>query len=186
MERKDKYFKKAKKEGFLARSAYKLIELNKKYQLILPGDKVLDIGCSPGGWVQVALLLKARRVIGIDLQEAKVKNKDFKFMMGDVNKIDINKIGSVNVVLSDVAPNVSGIKNIDSEESIDLSNKAFNIAKKVLKRNGNFLCKVFMGKGFDDLIKKVEKKFEFCKTSKPKASRKKSKEIYIVAKGFKG
>ena len=185
MERKDKFFKKAKKEGYVARSAYKLIQLNKKYNIIKGGDKVLDLGCSPGSWVQVALQLKASRVIGIDLEKVKVKNKVFNFMMDDINKIDIKKIGDVDVVLSDIAPCVSGIKNIDTEESIELSNKAFNITKKVLKKNGNFLCKVFMGKGYDVFLKEVKSKFEFCKSSRPTATRKNSKEIYIIAKGFK-
>ena len=92
-------------------------------------------------------------------------------------------MGRFNVVLSDIAPNTSG--HMDSEKSIDLTRDAFNIAKKVLKNNGNFIAKVFQGSGFEELIREVRKEFDFFKISKPKASRKESKEIYLIGKGFK-
>lgn len=180
----DKFSKKAKKEGFLARSAYKLIDLNKKYKLIKKDDIVLDLGCSPGSWVQVALKLKAERIIGIDIQEAKFKDKNFEFILEDIYNLDTSKIGKFDVVLSDLAPATTGIKNIDTEKSIELSKKAFEITKQVLKQGGNFLCKVFQGATFNDLLKDIKNNFEFCKCSKPIASKKTSKEIYIVAKGF--
>ena len=181
----DKWSKKARKEGYLARSSYKLLQLNKKYYLIKAGDKVLDLGCSPGSWTQVCLQLGADRVTGVDINEAKVSAKNFDFILQDIYELDITKIGKFDVVLSDLAPSTSGIINLDIEKSIDLSDRAFEIAKNVLKPGGNFLVKVFQGKGFDELLRKIRKSFEFCKSSKPIASKKESKEIYIVCKGFK-
>lgn len=183
MER-DKWSKKAKKEGYLARSSYKLLQLNKKYRLIKKGDRVLDLGCSPGSWSQVCLQLGVDRVTGVDIKEAKVKAENFNFILQDIYDLDVEKIGEFDVVLSDLAPSTSGIKDLDVEESIDLSNRAFEIAKNVLKPKGNFLVKVFQGKGFDELLKNIKKSFEFCKSSKPVASKSKSKEIYIVCKDF--
>jgi len=184
MER-DKWAKKAQKEGFVARSSYKLKQLNKKYNLIRKGDKVLDLGCSPGSWAQVCLQLGANRVTGVDMKEVKINASNFSFILQDVYGLNIKKLGKFDVVLSDLAPSTSGVKNLDAEESISLSNKAFNISRNSLKPQGNFLVKVFQGKGFDDLLKKIKKSFEFCKSSKPTASKSKSKEIYIVCKGFK-
>ncbi len=182
----DKWSRKARKEGFVARSSYKLLQLNKKYKLIKARDKVLDLGCSPGSWSQVCLKLNAGRVTGVDIKEVKVKAENFNFILQDIYELDVNKIGKFDVVLSDLAPNTSGIKSLDVEKSIELSEKALDIAKNVLKLKGNFLVKVFQGKGFEEFLRKVKKHFEFCKSTKPVASKSKSKEIYIVAKGFKG
>jgi 23S rRNA (uridine2552-2'-O)-methyltransferase len=182
-DRKDAYFKKAKREGYLARSAYKLLELNKKYNLIRKNSHVLDLGCSPGSWVQVSLKLGVSRVTGVDLNEAKVESEEFEFRHEDMNEIDIKKLGKFDVVLSDVAPSTSGYG--DAEESVELSEKAWKIAKKVLRNKGNFVCKVFQGKGFEEFTRDVRKRFEFFKIAKPSASRSKSKEMYVVGKGFK-
>ena len=182
LNRKDSYFHKAKREGYFARSAYKLLEINKKYKLIKHGDKVLDIGCSPGSWTQVAFELGAERVVGIDLTLSKIRDKKFEFIHGNFEIVDIDD--KFDVVLSDVAPSTTG--HMDAEISIDLSERAFETAKKVLKKNGNFVCKVFQGKGFEELIRKIRKDFEFFKISKPKASRKSSRETYIIGKIYKG
>ncbi|MBS3151137.1 RlmE family RNA methyltransferase [Candidatus Woesearchaeota archaeon] len=184
IKRKDFYFKKAKKEGFLARSAYKLIELNGKYNLIRKNSDVLDIGCSPGGWVQVCLKLHARRVVGIDIEKAKIKDSRFEFVNEDVNEIDVAKLGKFDVVLSDISPKTKGF--FDSEESADLSRKAWKIAVQVLKPKGNFLCKIFQGAEFDEFCRELRKYFYFFKISKPKASRKESREMYLIGKGFLG
>ena len=178
LNRKDAYFRKAKREGYLARSAYKLIELNKKYNLIKKDDIILDLGSSPGSWVQVCLELKAKRVVGVDLEQSKVDHENFEFINDGIENLKIEEMGRFNVVLSDIAPKTSG--HMDSEKSIDLTRDAFNIAKKVLKNNGNFIAKVFQGSGFEELIREVRKEFDFFKISKPKASRKKSKEIYLI------
>ena len=184
IKRKDFYFKRAKKEGFLARSAYKLIDLNRKYNLIRKNSDVLDIGCSPGGWVQVCLKLHARRVVGIDIEKAKIKDSRFEFVNEDVNEIDVAKLGKFDVVLSDISPKTKGF--FDSEESADLSRKAWKIAVQVLKPKGNFLCKIFQGAEFDEFCREIRKHFYFFKVSKPKASRKESREMYLIGKGFLG
>ncbi len=184
IKRKDFYFKKAKKEGYLARSSYKLIELNRKYNLIRRDSDVLDIGCSPGSWVQVCLKLNVRRVVGIDIEKAKVKGNKFEFINEDINEIDVDKLGKFDVVLSDISPKTKGF--FDAEESVDLSRKAWGVTKEVLKPKGNFLCKIFQGADFDAFCREVKKHFYFFKVSKPKASRKESREMYLIGKGFLG
>ena len=182
IKRKDFYFKRAKREGFLARSAYKLIDLNRKYNLIKRDSDVLDIGCSPGSWVQVCLKLKARRIVGIDIETAKFKDKKFEFVNEDIGEIDVAKLGKFDVVLSDISPKTKGF--FDAEESTDLSRKAWKVAEKVLKPGGNFLCKIFQGAEFDAFSREIRKHFSFFKISKPKASRKESREMYLIGKGF--
>ena len=182
--RKDFYFKKAKSQGYVARSAYKLLEINKKYNLIDKDSRVLDLGSSPGSWVQACLKLKVKEVIGIDLTETKITSSHFIFLKEDISKVDTKNLKKFDVVLSDLAPSTSGNKELDSDRSIELSNKAFKIAKKVLKPGGNFLVKVFQGEEFEPLLKKIKTDFSFCKSYKPKSTRKNSKEIYIVAKNF--
>lgn len=182
IKRKDYFFKRAKKEGYLARSSYKLIELNRRYSLVRRNHDVLDIGCSPGSWVQVCLKLSARRIVGIDIEKAKIKNDKFTFINEDVGEIDVEKLGKFDVVLSDISPKTKGF--FDAEESTDLSRKAWKVAEKVLKPGGNFLCKIFQGAEFDAFSKEIKKHFSFFKISKPKASRKESREMYLVGKGF--
>lgn len=183
IKRKDYFFKRAKREGYLSRSAYKLIELNKKYNIIRKGSYVLDLGCSPGSWVQVCLQLKSARVVGVDIERAKVVDDNFEFVNENLDDVDVKKLGKFDVVLSDVAPSTSGYG--DAEQSIELSKKSWEIAKKVLRLRGNFLCKVFQGSGFDELVNDVKKYFSFFKISKPKASRKQSKEMYLIGKDYK-
>lgn len=184
IKRKDFYFKRAKKEGYLARSAYKLIDLNRRYNLIRKNSDVLDIGCSPGSWVQVCLKLNVRRIVGIDIEEAKIENDKFEFFNEDVNEIDVSSLGKFDAVLSDISPKTKGF--FDAEESVDLSRKAWNVAKKVLRPKGNFLCKVFQGAEFDEFSREIRKYFSFFKISKPKASRKESREMYLIGKDFLG
>ncbi len=182
---KDYYTRKSREEGYYARSVYKIKELNKKYKLIKQGDKVLDIGCSPGGWVQAALEVVGRKgyVVGIDLEKVKVKAENFRFIQGDIyeNKI-LEDIEVVDVVLSDTAPKTSGVRELDQGRSIDLARIALDIAKKKLKAEGNFVCKVFQGKEYPDYIREVKKEFSFVKTSKPEASKSGSKEMYVIGK----
>ena len=184
IKRKDFFFKKAKREGYLARSSYKLIELNKRYGLIKDNYEVLDIGCSPGSWVQVCLKLRAKRIVGIDLEAAKIKDKKFAFINEDIGEIDVEKLGRFDAVLSDISPKTKGF--FDAEESTELSRKAWKVAEKVLKPGGNFLCKIFQGAEFDVFTREIRKNFSFFKVSKPKASRKESREMYLIGKGFLG
>ena len=187
-ERKDYYFNKAKKEGFRARASFKLLQINKKYDLIKKNDSVLDLGCAPGSWMQAVKKIQNGKgyILGIDIVPVK-SIPDTDFILGDITKKETLKDvkQKFNVVLSDMAPKTSGKKDIDVELSIELSEKAFNTAKKYLKPKGNFLCKVFQGKGYEELLKKVKSQFEFAKTFIPPATRQGSKEVYIVAKGFK-
>lgn len=186
MKEKDGYWRRAKKEGYRARSAYKLLELSKKYNLIKKGDRVLDIGAAPGSWIQVCLkLVEEGRVYGIDITP--IRGLDAETITADIMKEDIlDKIdGKFDVVISDIAPNTTGIKEIDSGRSEELSERAFWIAENVLVKNGNFLCKVFQSEENNELLTKIKKRFDFVKMSKPTASKKRSKEIYIIAKYFK-
>ena len=181
-QRKDKFFNKAKKEGYLARSAYKLLEINDKYKVIKSTDRVLDLGSSPGSWVQVLLKLKIKKITAVDINNIKIKHENIEFIKVDIR--DVNLKGKYDVVLSDLAPKTSGVKNIDIEGSLDLTEMAFEIAKKYLKNDGNFIAKVFMGKGFDSLLKEIKTDFKQCKTYKPKAVRKSSKEVYIIGVNY--
>ena len=190
-QRKDHYFRKAKKEGFRARSAYKLFDINKNYNLIKKGDKVLDLGCSPGSWLQVASKFTGAKgiVLGIDILPVK-QIANVKFLQADITDpatLDLIKLVSkeFDVVISDLAPKTTGIKELDHEKSVYLNEKALEIAEKVLDEKGNFLCKIFQGYYSSEFIKKLRKRFEFVKSHKPESSRKESKEIYIIAKGFK-
>ena len=182
--RKDFYFRKAKEEGYVARSIYKLLEINKKYNLIKNDYRVLDLGSSPGFWVKACLKLNVKEIIGVDIIDVKIKNPKFTFIKDDINKIDLESLGRFDVVISDMAPKTMGNKFLDSERSIELSFKALEVAKTVLKKDGNFLVKVFQGSNFEELAKKINSSFEFSKSYKPKSTRKESKEIYIIAKGL--
>jgi 23S rRNA (uridine2552-2'-O)-methyltransferase len=182
---KDYYTRKSREEGYFARSVYKLKALNKKYHIIKPRDKVLDLGCSPGGWVQASLEIVGQRgfVTGIDLNNVKVKAENFKFIQGDIYNEDILKeTGKVDVVLSDMAPKTSGIRDLDQARSVDLARQALKIAREKLNGNGNFVCKIFQGKEYPEFVNEVRKEFTFVKTAKPEASKSKSKEMYVVGK----
>lgn len=189
--RKDAYFKKAKREGYRARSAFKLFSLNKKYNLIKRNNSVLDIGCSPGSWSQVTKKLVGNNglVVGIDILPVK-EIKNVKFIQGDITEsLTIEKIKNISnefdVIISDAAPKTTGIKELDHDKSIYLNEKVLELSDNLLKKEGNLLVKVFQGKYFQEFLNKINKKFDFVKCSKPDSSRKESKEIYIVAKGFK-
>lgn len=191
LNRKDHYFKKAKQEGFRARSAYKLFDLNKKYNLIKRGDRILDLGCSPGSWLQAASKISGPKslVVGVDILPIK-EIKGVKFFLADITNVEtINLIkqtsNEFDAILSDMAPKTTGIKEIDHNKSIYLNEKALEVVDSLLKIEGNFLCKVFQGPDFNEFLEKVRKKFAFVKSSKPDSSRKESKEIYIIAKGFR-
>ncbi len=186
--RKDFYFRKAKEEGYRARSAYKLFELNKKYNLIKRNDRVLDLGCSPGSWLQAASKISNGLIVGVDILPVQ-QIKNVKFIQADItDKGTLDMIRSFSnefdVILSDMAPKTSGIKELDHNKSIYLNEKALETAKELLAKKGNFLCKVFQGEYFKEFLDEVKKQFEFVKSSKPESSRKESKEIYIICKGF--
>lgn len=184
-QRKDFYHQKAKKEGYRARSTYKLLELNKKFKIINKHDKVLDLGCAPGGWLQAVkkILNNSGIVIGVDLENIKAI-KDVIFIKGDIleesTKKKIYEHSPFNVVLSDMAPKTSGQHHLDVARSIQLSEMALDIAKEFLQERGNFCCKVFQGKGYDEFLEEVKTTFQNTKTFVPKSTRKNSREIYVI------
>lgn len=183
---KDKFTKRAQKQGFKARSVFKLEDINQKYKLIKKNQRILDIGCWPGSWSQYCkkILDNTGLIVGVDLKE--VSNLDIIFIKKDIFDKDIidvikEKSNIFDLVLSDIAPKTTGIQ--DSEASLELSERALYIALRVLKYNGNFLVKIFQGKDLNNYISKLKHHFRFVKATKPVASKKTSKEIYIVCLG---
>ncbi len=189
----DFYFKKAKKQKYLARSVYKLEEIQKKYRILKPGARVLDLGCAPGSWLQYAQEKVGPKgvVVGVDQKELKA---DFGpkvfFVKEDVYELELSKLKQYvpyfDVVLSDMAPATTGIGFVDSTRSVYLAERALEIARAVLKKGGFFLCKVFEGEDFPPFLKRYREAFERVKIIKPKASRKDSREIYLLGIGKKG
>jgi len=193
-DKKDEFFtKKAQKEGYPARSVYKLQEIDKKYRIFKKGDRVLDLGCAPGSWLlYISKKVGSRgRVIGVDIEDVKIKKREnmifIKKDVMDLEDSDLKKsFEQFQVVVSDLAPSVSGIKSRDVGKSLELCEKALDLAKKVLSSKGVFICKIFEGESTNEFFQKVKNNFAFVKRFRPKAVLKRSKEVYIVARGFKG
>ena len=190
---KDEFVKKAKKEGYRSRAAYKLLEIIDKDQIIKTGFKVLDLGAAPGGWSQVAIKIvgKTGQVIATDILPVE-SIANVEFLQGDfTEEIIYNKLLSltnkqkINVVLSDMAPNMSGQISIDQPKSMYLAELALDMATKVLSHNGHFVVKIFHGDGFDKFIQNSRKNFNKVIIRKPKASRPRSKEVYLIASQLK-
>ncbi|MGZ7116613.1 MAG: RlmE family RNA methyltransferase [Methanobacterium sp.] len=187
---KEHYYKMAKKEKYRSRASYKLLQLNKRYKIIRNSDYIIDLGAAPGGWSQVALDIvgKEGKVIAVDIQRIKPFDEDnFAQITGDftesgiIDKIE-DEIGrDADVILSDAAPKLTGIKDIDQLKSIDIVENALKIADSILKIGGSMIIKVFQGEGFEDYLKKVKRKFKIVKTTKPPSSKKGSMEMYIIA-----
>jgi 23S rRNA (uridine2552-2'-O)-methyltransferase len=187
----DHYALRARKEQWLARSVYKLEEIDKKYRLVGQDDRILDLGCFPGSWSQYCLKNVGPKgeVVGIDLKKPeRFSAPNFKFIRADIMTIDIEslagKIGPRNVVLSDLAPQTSGIGVTDAARSLRLAEKAFRIALAVLKNGGNFLCKVFEGEDLHIFRKEVLQRFRQGRTVRPAAVRKASREVYLLGLGL--
>jgi len=184
------YTEKARKEGYPARSVYKLKEIDEKFKIFKKGDKVLDLGCSPGSWLLYAANKVGERgkVVGIDIEKVNILLKNnIVFIQKDILALEESDLNEkYDVVISDLAPATSGVKLIDSGRSFELSEKAFEIAKKFLLPGGNFVCKIFESEDANKFLKEVEKKFKLVKKFRPKAVIKESKEFYIVGKYFLG
>ena len=190
----DPFVKQAQLDGYRSRSAYKLIELNEKDRLIKPGMRIMDLGSAPGGWSQVAgkLVGKKGRVLATDiLPMDPVTNVDF--IQGDFTDDKVVEQllawldgGRFDLVISDIAPNLSGIDSADQAGSMYFLELALDIVRKTLKPGANFAAKMFQGSGSDDYVKELRKSFEKVLIRKPAASRAQSREVYIVAKGFRG
>jgi 23S rRNA (uridine2552-2'-O)-methyltransferase len=190
----DPFVKQAQKEGYRARSAYKLLELNEKDRLFRPGMRVVDLGSAPGGWSQVASRLVGDRglVVATDiLPMDAVRGVDF--VQGDFHEESVmdevlGRLGGepVDVVLSDMSPNISGVSSADQAASIYLLELALDMVQRVLKPGGTFVAKLFQGSGSDDYLREVRKDFDKVTIRKPAASRSRSREVYFVARGFRG
>ncbi|HKE97210.1 MAG TPA: 23S rRNA (uridine(2552)-2'-O)-methyltransferase RlmE [Povalibacter sp.] len=190
----DPYVKQAQKDGYRSRASYKLIELNEKDRLIRPGMLVLDLGSAPGGWSQVAgkLVGEKGRVLATDiLPMDPVRNVDF--IQGDFTEESVfNQIleslggKQPDLIISDIAPNISGIDSADQASSMYLVELALDMVRRVLKPKGNFVAKVFQGSGSDAYLKELRTSFEKVSIRKPAASRSRSREVYVVARGFRG
>ena len=188
-QKKDLYFIKSKIQGYRSRSAFKLIEMNKKFKFLRKNTSLLDLGSSPGGWSQVASReIRTGKILAVDIQPMeKINNVDF--VNGDFRKEEIhNKIKSyfnnnIDAVLSDMAANTSGNKSMDSYRTGELCMKAMYLAKEILSNDGIFLSKIFMGSIFLEINKMAKRYFKNVIKYKPLSSKKESKEIYIYCKG---
>lgn len=190
---RDQYRKLARDEGYRSRSSYKLLELNKKYNILKKDDTILDIGCAPGGWLQVSKKYSDPngKVVGIDINPVKpiLGISIIQADIEDPNILQIIKKGfptPFDVVLSDLSPKVSGIWHFDHERQISLSLTALQISTKILKPGGIAVFKIFQGKYSSNVKQEASKVFSKVTTSKPKASRQKSSEFYLVCSSFSG
>ncbi len=190
----DHYVKQAKQQGYRSRASFKLLELNAKDKLIRPGMTVVDLGAAPGGWTQVAAELVGDQglVIASDILPMDPW-PGVTFIQGDFTEDDVYEsimtaIGDrqVDLVISDMAPNMSGMTAVDQPRGIYLVELALEMARQVLKPDGVFLAKVFQGEGFDQLLQAMRESFVKVQSRKPDSSRARSREIYQLCRGFKG
>lgn len=193
----DHYFKRAKKEGYPARSVYKLEEAQQKHLFLKKGDRVLDLGCQPGSWSMYAAKVvgPAGLVVAVDLHRGKGVNMPggakIHVLQGDI--MDDGVLAAIgkfserfSAVISDMAPHTSGNKWADQQQSLKLCRRALQLAVAVLAKNGIFYCKVFEGDDFKEFVNEVKGFFGSAKVVKPKSSRPESREVFVLATGFKG
>ncbi len=189
--RHDRFHQKAKKEGFLARAVYKLQEIDEKHRIFDDGYRVLDLGCAPGSWLQYARQTIGERavLVGLDRGPLQRPPTGARIEVGDVLTIDVGPrrgaLPAFDVVLSDMAPDTSGIRNLDQARSEALFERALDIATQVLAPGGNFVGKLFQGPDFKKLTEVVRARFAVAKTMKPASSRQISIEQYVIGKGFR-
>ena len=189
----DEFVKRAQKEGYRARAAYKLMEIDDKDKLIKPGMTIVDLGSTPGSWSQVAVQrLKGQgKIIALDILDMQPIG-GVEFIQGDFREESVLKIleaslnnKQVDLVIADMSPNMSGIADVDQAGAAYLTELALDFSQSWLKPNGNFLVKVFIGAGFDDIVKNMRQLFDKVVTRKPKASRGRSSEVYLLGLGRK-
>ena len=189
---RDPYVQRARRDGWRSRAVYKLEQIDQKERLIRPDMVCVDLGSAPGGWSQyVGRRLKGRaRIVAVDLL-AMDALPDVDFIQGDFEDDGVferllQAVGEAgaDLVMSDMAPNISGIKGVDQPRSMYLAELALDLARKVLKPGGSFVCKVFQGEGFDAFVVDARRCFERVRVMKPKASRAGSREVYLVARNF--
>jgi len=190
---KDYYFKKAKKQKFVARSIFKLEEIDQKFKILKSGQVVLDLGASPGSWSQYASkrVAPSGKILGIDLKPVTVSLPNAEFLVNDILQMnwatELEKRGlssKVDIVLSDMAPNTTGIKSIDQAKSYELCEMALKIAEQNLKTGGHFVCKLFHSDDFTTLRNQMRELFQRVEAVKPDSTRKISKEIFLIGLRF--
>ena len=190
--RHDRFHRQAKREGFRARAVYKLEELDEKFHLFAEGDRVLDLGCAPGSWLQYARqrVGAAGVLVGLDRGPLQHELPDARIVVGDVMAIEPaalrGDLTAFDVVLSDMAPDTSGIRSLDQARSEALFERALELAEALLAPGGCFAGKLFQGPDFKRLTEAVRARFEVAKTAKPASSRQISIEQYVIGKGFRG
>ncbi len=190
----DPYVKQAQKDGYRSRASYKLLEVQEKYKLIRPGMSVVDLGAAPGGWSQVTsrLIGGEGRLIASDILEMD-SIPDVTFIQGDFTEDEVlarilEAVGNsqVDLVISDMAPNMSGTPEVDMPKAMFLCELALDLAERILKPGGNFVIKIFQGEGFDVYLKETRRKFDKIQMIKPDSSRGSSREQYMLAWGYRG
>jgi 23S rRNA (uridine2552-2'-O)-methyltransferase len=189
----DAYYHRAKKEGYAARSVYKLQEIDRRYKIFRRGQKVLDLGCHPGSWLQYAAqkVGPSGLVVGVDLQPPTVElPKHARFVQSDLLEIrpeELREFASAyDLALSDAAPKTTGIKGADVIKSLEITTAAVELGLALLKPGGALVAKVFYGKDVDQLIHRVKRAFKMGKAYKPQVTTTGSKEIYLLGQGYKG
>jgi 23S rRNA (uridine2552-2'-O)-methyltransferase len=189
----DPYVKQAQKDGYRSRASYKLIQLNEKDKLIRPGMLIVDLGCAPGGWSQVAARLVGDkgRVVATDILPMDPL-RNVSFIQGDFTEeavlsqvLGLLEGNHPDLILCDIAPNITGIDSADQASSMYLVELALDFARQALKPRGDFVAKVFQGVGSDAYLKDLRTSFEKVLVRKPAASRPRSREVYVVARGFR-
>ena len=185
----DPYVRKAREQGYRSRAAYKVIELNEREKIFRPGAMVVDLGAAPGSWSQVAAqkVSPGGKVIAVDLLDiapisgVTVIQGDFR----DAKLIEALGSAKADVILSDVAPNLSGVANVDQARAAELSYAAIDLCRKALKSDGVFVLKAFHGEAFDEVLQRLKREFGKVSVRKPGASRGESRETYVVARSFR-
>ena len=189
----DEYVQRSRADGYRSRASYKLLELQKSDRLMRKGDLVVDLGAAPGGWAQVAAQLVGEKgcVVASDVLPMD-SLADVAFVQGDFTDDEVFERVLValddrraDLVMSDMAPNMSGIRDVDQPRAMLLAELALDFSRKVLKPGGKFVCKVFHGEGFDAFVKELRGAFGAVLTRKPDASRDRSREVYVIAKEFR-
>lgn len=192
---RDRYFHKAKQEGYRSRAAYKLIELQERYRLLRPGDRVVDLGAAPGGWLQVAARLVGAkgRVIGVDLQQIEpLREANVWTICGDASGAAVQEAirqsldGPADALLSDMAPKLSGIRETDVARARELQNLALRVAAALLRPGGLLVMKGFMSNEIGEMTAAVKNLFGEVQRTKPEATRQGSSEFFFIARRFRG
>jgi 23S rRNA (uridine2552-2'-O)-methyltransferase len=188
--RQDFFYRRAKEEQLRSRAAFKLLEAVEKFGLIRSADVVVDLGAAPGGWMQAALRVVGEGgfVLGVDIREiAPLEGENSRSIIFDITERDVVDVvrgflpkGFADVVVSDVSPNISGVWEVDHGRQVDLARRSLYVAASVLKKDGNFFVKVFQGDLLDGFVSDVRREFRFVRLVKPKASRKKSSELFVL------